>query len=61
MWHDLGVAFSLVLVLEGIMPFLQPARLRKLVSYLAEIDDKTMRLIGLGSMIAGIILLYLIN
>jgi len=61
MWRDLGVAISLMLVLEGIIPFLQPARWRKMVAYLAEVDDKTMRLIGFSSMIAGTILLYLIN
>ncbi|MFT7133099.1 MAG: hypothetical protein ACI81O_001811, partial [Cyclobacteriaceae bacterium] len=26
MWHDLGVALCLVLVIEGIIPFLYPAR-----------------------------------
>ena len=61
MWHQLGVAVCLMLVLEGIIPFLYPARWRKLVSALAEIDDYKLRLTGLASMIAGVLLLYLIN
>jgi len=61
MWRDLGIAISLVLVIEGIMPFLYPGRWRSLVASIAEIDNKALRLIGLGSMIAGIILLYLVN
>ncbi len=61
MWHDLGMAFCLMLVIEGIMPFLAPRRWRNMLAMLDEIDDRTMRLIGLGSMLTGTALLYLIN
>ena len=61
MWREFGIAISLMLVIEGIIPFLYPGRWRTLVASLAEIDDKALRLMGLGSMIAGIILLNLIN
>ncbi|MEX2367040.1 MAG: DUF2065 domain-containing protein [Pseudohongiellaceae bacterium] len=61
MLHDLGVALCLMLVLEGIIPFLQPGRWRKLVVKLAEIDDRTMRIMGLISMVTGTTLLYIIN
>lgn len=61
MWHELAIAFCLVLVLEGIIPFLYPARWRKLAVSLAEVNDRTLRLVGLGSMVAGTFLLYLIN
>lgn len=61
MWREFGIAISLMLVIEGIIPFLYPGRWRTLVASLAEIDDKALRLMGLGSMITGIILLYLIN
>lgn len=60
-WHELLVASCLVLVLEGIMPFVAPQRWRKLVEYAARIDDRSMRMLGLGSMLAGVLLLYLIN
>jgi uncharacterized protein len=61
MWHDLGVAVCLVLVIEGVIPFLYPKRWKELVAVLATIDDRAMRLMGLGSMLIGTTLLYLIN
>ena len=61
MWHEIGIAFSLMLVIEGMIPFLYPGRWRQLVATLAEISDSSLRLIGLGSMITGIALLYFIN
>lgn len=61
MWHDLGVALCLVLVIEGIMPFLYPKRWREMAMMLAEVDDKTMRIVGFISMLLGTGLLYLIN
>jgi uncharacterized protein YjeT (DUF2065 family) len=60
-WHDLGVALCLVLVIEGIIPFLYPRRWREMVMMLAEVDDRTMRVVGLISMLLGTGLLYLIN
>ena len=61
MWHDLGVALCLVLVIEGIVPFLYPRRWRELAMTLADVDDKTMRIVGLVSMVSGTVLLYLIR
>jgi uncharacterized protein YjeT (DUF2065 family) len=61
MWQELATAFCLMLVLEGIIPFLYPSRWRRLVASLADIDDRTLRLVGLGSMVAGTGLLYLIK
>ena len=61
MWREIGIAFSLMLIIEGIIPFLYPGRWRQLVATLADIDNAALRMMGLGSMIAGVILLYLIN
>ena len=61
MLREIGIAFSLMLVIEGIIPFLYPSRWRQLVATLADINNSTLRLMGLGIMIAGIILLYLFN
>lgn len=59
--QQLLIAFSLMLVLEGVVPFLYPQRWRQLVSRLAEIDDRQLRIVGLISMLVGVALLYLIN
>jgi uncharacterized protein YjeT (DUF2065 family) len=61
MWHEFLVAFCLMLVLEGVVPFLYPGRWRSLVVALAQIDNNKLRMIGLASMIVGTLLLYLIN
>lgn len=61
LWHELGVALCLVLVIEGIMPFLFPRRWQEMAMKAAEIDEKTMRAMGLVSMLIGTGLLYLIN
>ncbi|MFT4815062.1 MAG: hypothetical protein ACI80L_000425 [Pseudohongiellaceae bacterium] len=61
MWHELAVAFCLMLVIEGIIPFISPGRWRKMLLVLDQIDDNTMRVIGLGSMLAGTVLLLMIN
>ncbi len=59
--QQLLVAFSLMLVLEGVLPFLYPQRWRNLVNRLSEIDNRQLRIAGLTSMLAGVVLLYLIN
>lgn len=60
-WHELLVATCLMLVLEGIMPFVAPQRWRKLIEYAARTDDRSMRMMGLACMLVGVVLLYLIN
>lgn len=59
MWEELGKAFCLMLVLEGIIPFLYPARWRQLVASLALISDRQLRTMGFVSMAIGVGLLYL--
>ena len=61
MWHELAIAFCLMLVIEGIIPFISPGRWRKMLLVLDQIDDNTMRMIGLGSMLTGTVLLLMIN
>ena len=61
MWHDLLVALALLLVIEGIWPFLSPDSMRSILLMLAQHDNPSMRLSGLVSMVSGVILLYLVN
>ena len=61
MWHDLAVALCLMLVIEGIMPFIAPQRWRHMLQAIDQIDDSTLRVIGLASMLAGTIFLLIIN
>ena len=59
--QHLLVAFCLMLILEGILPFLYPQRWRKLVVQIAQVSDRHMRLLGLASMLIGLALLLLVN
>ncbi len=49
-------AFALVLVLEGIMPFLAPARWRETVTRIGQWSDGQIRFLGLGAILMGSIL-----
>ncbi len=60
-WRELLIAFCLMLVLEGVLPFLYPQRWRDLVQQLAIIDDAALRIIGLVSMLVGTGLLYIVH
>lgn len=60
-WDVIGVAAALMLVVEGIIPFLKPDAMRNVLIKMAQMDDRTMRMTGLVSMVAGVILLYLVQ
>jgi uncharacterized protein YjeT (DUF2065 family) len=60
-WQDLLAALALMLILEGILPFLNPRRYRNLLKMLDEMDDATVRRIGFISMLLGLGLLYLVR
>ena len=59
--QELLTAIALILIIEGIWPFLSPRSLRKALFSIVQNNDKTMRLTGLGTMLAGLLLLYLVR
>ncbi len=61
MWNDLLVAVALVLVLEGIIPFIAPEKFRQALTQLSQLSDQALRIIGLVSMTFGIIFLYILR
>lgn len=61
MWNDLLAATALLLVFEGIFPFLSPRRFRETLIQAAGFSDRAMRIMGLGSMIAGLVFLYIVR
>ena len=58
-WHDLFTALALLLIFEGLMPFASPESLKKVYKSMVETPESTLRMIGLASIVAGLILLYL--
>jgi uncharacterized protein YjeT (DUF2065 family) len=59
--QDFLVAMCLVLVLEGILPFLMPGRWRDMMLSLSQVDERSIRMIGFSSMLLGAGLLYLVK
>jgi len=59
MADSLLAAVALMLVIEGLLPFLLPAAWRDTFRRLIEFSDGQLRFIGLASILAGLALLYL--
>ncbi len=55
----LVTAVALMLIIEGLLPFLLPAVWREAFRRLTEMSDGQIRFIGLSSMLAGLLLLFL--
>jgi uncharacterized protein YjeT (DUF2065 family) len=58
MWNDLWAAMALMLVIEGIVPFLSPDAMRRMLAAMLQMDDRSIRIAGLVSMLVGVALLY---
>ena len=55
---DLAAAFGLFLVFEGIAPFINPQGVKRALARLTEVRDRELRIAGLGSMLVGVIILF---
>ena len=59
---DIIVAgFALMLVIEGILPFTAPRFWREAFRRFIELSDGQIRFAGLASMVAGLLLLFLVT
>jgi uncharacterized protein YjeT (DUF2065 family) len=57
----LGSALALVLIVEGLLPFLSPAIWRRLFERALQMTDAQIRMVGLSSLAAGVICLLLLG
>lgn len=60
-WHDFAVALALMFVIEGIIPFLSPRGMREMLREVIKLDDRSIRVAGLVSMVIGAILIALLS
>jgi uncharacterized protein YjeT (DUF2065 family) len=60
-FSDLLAALALVFVFEGLMPFINPEGMRKMYLLAAQMDNQTLRFLGVTSMLVGVILLYVVR
>ena len=49
------------LVIEGVLPFVSPPSLRRMLETVSQLDDRSLRITGLVSMILGVFMLYLVR
>lgn len=61
MWQELLIAVGLMLVIEGILPFMSPTKMRGILLRMLEMDDKSLRISGLISMLIGLVMIYILR
>ena len=60
-WADLWAALALLLILEGLLPFVSPRCYRNMVQQMATMPEKMLRNVGLGLVLAGVVFLILVR
>ncbi|HEU4627680.1 MAG TPA: DUF2065 domain-containing protein [Steroidobacteraceae bacterium] len=58
---DLLAALALFFVLEGIVPFLNPNGMKRALEKLITLGDRELRIAGLGSMLVGVAILFIVR
>ncbi len=55
------MAFALMLIIEGLLPFLAPKLWRDTFRRITQMSDGQIRFFGLTSMLIGLLLLFLVS
>ena len=58
---SLGAALCLVLVIEGLFLFASPGGWKRVAAQLQQIDEKTLRMIGAGMVVVGLVVLQFVH
>ena len=60
-WADLWAALALFMVLEGLIPFVSPRGYKNMVQQMAALPENLLRNLGLGLIVVGLALLFLVR
>jgi uncharacterized protein YjeT (DUF2065 family) len=60
MWKDLLTAVALMLVIEGLLPFINPAAWRRMFEQALRMNDGQVRFLAMSSMVVGVVLLIIL-
>jgi len=60
-WTELFSALALVLIIEGIIPFINPLGYKKTMQQMLAMSESTLRVVGFGLMLVGTLLLFFIR
>ncbi len=55
------MALALMLILEGVLPFLAPNLWRDTFRKITQMNDGQIRYVGLSSMLVGLVILWLVR
>ena len=61
MAEALWIGLALLLVFEGMMPFINPESARRMYAMMAAQSNQSLRTAGLIAMVIGLIILYLVR
>ena len=61
MWHEILIAGALMLVLEGLLPILNPKLFKQMMFTASQMDEQQLRWTGLISMVIGAVIIYLLK
>jgi uncharacterized protein len=60
-WGDLFAGLSILMVLEGLLPFLNPGGAKRVFAQLAGLSDRDLRVGGFVSMLVGLVILVVVR
>ncbi len=60
-WTEILTAVALLLIIEGMLPFVRPGRYKQLLAQVMRLSDNQLRIFGLSAMIAGLFLLFIVR
>jgi len=58
---DILTAIALYMMIEGLIPFVGPQYFRRAVVRISEMDDNQLRMTGLMTLAAGLVLFYFVR
>jgi uncharacterized protein YjeT (DUF2065 family) len=60
-WADFWAAMAIVLILEGLIPFVSPRGYKDMIQQMATLPEQAVRFVGLLLMGVGLLFLYLVR
>jgi uncharacterized protein len=60
-WNQLFAALAIVCIIEGVMPFIHPGGLKRLLNRLSATGERELRLAGFFSILVGLLILFVVR
>ena len=60
-WNELLAALAIVCIIEGVIPFISPTRMRRLLGMMSAMGERELRLMGFFSILVGLLILLVVR